>query len=88
MRKTLTIVVISILVIPIFGTAIWYGSSFYPYVKEMSQISTRGSDSVKSINSNFHRIVEIAKSRKEIRSYAARQAYWSMVYEEHHSTLS
>ena len=70
-------VVVAILV---FAVIFWYSSTFLPYMDELGVISERGNLSMGDNKKYFYRAVVAAESKDRIRSYAMRQAYWSLVY--------
>ncbi|HEY0664735.1 MAG TPA: hypothetical protein VGD24_01585 [Gallionella sp.] len=77
--KRATILVIGA---PILGVAVWYSVSFLPYLGELKEISSRGRASVKDVESVLYPLAVASESKEGLRSYAARQAYYSLVYEK------
>jgi len=64
------------------GLIIWYGVSFYPNLKKLELISNRGNETVLDVKDKFYAYAVIAESERNIRLYAMRQAYWSLVFNE------
>ncbi len=67
---------------PILGVAVWYSVSFLPYLGELKEISSRGSASINGVETVLYPLAVASESKVGLRSYAARQAYYSLVYEK------
>lgn len=59
----------------------WYAISFLPHLSELKSISSRGSESIGSIEHAFYPLAVAGESTEGLRSYAVRQAYRSLVFE-------
>jgi hypothetical protein len=64
---------------PLLALAAWYSFSFLPHLGELNEISSRGSESVKEIENVLYPLAIAGESREGLRSYAVRQAYFSLV---------
>jgi len=69
-------------VAPLLTLVLWYVIAFLPYLGELKLISSRGSDSIKNIENVFYPLAVAGETTQGLRSYAVRQAYWSLVYEQ------
>lgn len=81
MRKYIARVFILTIVTPVIGLVIWYCVSFYPNLKELNKVSIEGNISIDNVNPIFSSFVVNSESKKGIRIYAMRQAFWSLVFE-------
>lgn len=74
---------------PAFALFIWYGVSFLVHLSELKSLAAQGQEIKASANPAFYKLAVLGETKDRIRSYALRQAYWSLVAEkEHGSTLS
>ena len=82
MPRWLKRVTLAFIGIPLIALAAWYSFSFLPHIAELNDISSRGSESVKEIESALYPLAVASESREGLRSYAVRQAYYSLVYKD------
>lgn len=72
---------------PLLALAAWYSFLFLPHLAELNDISSRGSESVKEIESVLYPLAVAGESREGLRSYAVRQAYYSLVYKDNRGRM-
>lgn len=74
---------------PIGGLITWYGISFLPHINELKQLSSSGAEMARPVFVTLKRFTVASETKKGIRAYAIRQAYWSLVFsKDRSSTLS
>lgn len=72
----------AIIGVPLLGLVAWYSFSFLPHLRDLNDISSRGNESVKVIESVLYPLAVASESREGLRSYAVRQAYYSLEYKD------
>lgn len=66
---------------PFAAVLAWYAVSFLPHLGELDAFVEQGEKIRESANPAFYRMAVTAEKRERIRSYAVREAYWSLVGE-------
>lgn len=64
------------------SVGVWYALSFLPHVGEIRAASARGNAAASKVEKVLYPLAVAGESNERIRSWAARQAYWSLVFEE------
>lgn len=82
MLKWLKMIIIAVVGGPLIVLGLWYAISFLPHLGELKSIASRGNESIRSIEHVFYPLVVAGESKKGIRSYATRQAYWTLVHQK------
>jgi len=78
-----------IVAFPVFAFCLWYAFSFLTHLNELKDFSERGSKTVAGVKCSFYSLAVAGETKEGIRSYAIRQAYWSLVFDKNPSgTLS
>jgi hypothetical protein len=89
MRKWMFRILLAIVATPIIGLIVWYGISFLPHINEIKEMSDSGAEMASPVYDPLKKLAVASETKKGIRVYAIRQAYWSLVFsEERSSTLS
>lgn len=81
MRRLLKILGVVIIVGPLAALLLWYAISFLPHIGELKSISARGHESIARMNSAFYPLAVAGETKQGLRSYAMRQAYWSLEFQ-------
>lgn len=77
-KRTLLIAI----VMPLVGVAVWYGSSFLPYVSQIKEVLEKSNKDAQPVIDSLYIYAIAAGTEKEIRYWAVRQAYSSLSYSE------
>ncbi|HEY8158725.1 MAG TPA: transglycosylase domain-containing protein [Methylobacter sp.] len=83
----LKIMAAGVVAVPVLGLLIWYMASFIPYLGELKSLAEQGVKIKKDANPAFYSIAVAGETTNRIRSYAFRQAYWSLVAEKGNSGM-
>jgi hypothetical protein len=67
---------------PLLALGFWYAVSFLPHVNEVKRLAERGIQSIAHANPSFSALAVAGETKKGLRLYAMRQAYWSLVFEK------
>ncbi|HEY6093563.1 MAG TPA: transglycosylase domain-containing protein [Gallionellaceae bacterium] len=73
------LIVLTTAAVPFFAVIAWYALSFLPHLMELNLIAREGAKVRESANPAFYRLAIVGESKERIRSYAIREAYWSLV---------
>lgn len=85
MLRWLKIVAAIVFCAPLLAMLVWYWVSFLPHLGQLRDFSARGSQSIKDVERVLYPIALASESREQIRSYAMRQAFYSLVWEKKRS---
>jgi hypothetical protein len=67
---------------------IWYALAYLPYAGLIRTLATQGSSSIQGANPLLQPLVLADQTPAQVRSYAMRQAYASLVFENHRGSAS
>ncbi len=77
--------IFSVLVLAI---GVWYAASFLPHLGELNKIAARGQESTRQVKNTIYPLAIASESKQGIRTYALRQAYYFLVYQQNRSTMT
>jgi hypothetical protein len=65
----------------IASLGIWYALSFLPHLSELEAVAARGNSSGSNVEKVLYPLAIAGESKERIRSWAVRQAYWSLAHD-------
>lgn len=71
-----------IIAAPALALLTWYMASFAPHLRELRSLAAQGMKVKEDANPAFYSLAVAGETKNLIRSYAVRQAYWSLVAEK------
>jgi hypothetical protein len=66
----------------------WYALAFLPHLGALDTLATQGSSSIHGANPLLRPLVLADQTPVQVRSYSMRQAYFSLVFENHRGSAS
>lgn len=87
MLRWLKVVAVTVFGVPLLAMLVWYSVGFLPHLGELRDFSARGSQSIKDVERVLYPMALASESREQIRSYAMRQAFYSLVWEKTRSGM-
>ncbi|SRR5712692_434138 len=87
MRKWIKRALVLTAALPAFALCLWYALSFLNHVGELKAIAERGNKSVASVERVLYSLAVAGETKEGLRSYALRQAYASLVFDENPSSM-
>lgn len=67
---------------PLAALVFWYAMTFLPHLGDLKSISARGNAAIARIEQTLYPLAVAGETRQGLRSYAMRQAYWSLAYQQ------
>jgi len=79
-KQTITAALVAF---PLLVPLTWYALAYLPYVASIRTLATQGASSIQGANPLLQPLVLADQTPAQVRSYAMRQAYFSLVFENH-----
>lgn len=86
-RPALKLIAFAIVVITMVAVGGWYVVSFLPYRNDLETIAMKGEKAIRNIKPSLYPMAVAGETKVGIRSYAMRQAYFSIVFEKHRNNM-